>query len=557
MKRLFPLTALLTLAFAALPGCNSEDNPAGAEGDTDAGQSTDGGAGGNTLCVPDATSCRNGRLATCLPEGDGYLVEACPDAQVCFEGACQVLSCAPGARFCAPTAGGAEGVAVCAEDGSGPTGPATACAADTSCVEGVCLARTCAEGERACGEGVALTCAADGLSWDRAPCDANERCVNGACTAGGGFECPPGEVLCGAAGIYTCTEDGGWIETPCDAGSACFEGACVACVRDRDCASADLACVQGECVPAPLAAVPAELPAGQVGRPYIARLQASRGAPPYAWRVTDGALPGGLRLAEDGALSGSPAAAGDFDFEATVTDVEGEQSAADYTMTVLADGGLAITTMRIPAGQEGTDYLARFEAVGGSIPYGWFLVSGALPAGLRLDATGIISGQPTAVGDFPITVRVVDAATPPAFAQRDFTLQVAIAPLRIVADQLLDLFVTRVVTLSNLTVIGGNALPYRAELQAAGGLRPYHWAELPLPENLRGFVPQSGLPDGLTLSDAGVIEGTVTDPSQVSELAIPFTEIVLRGYFFFAEVRDSQAVPEVQQAIIVVPVVSL
>jgi hypothetical protein len=381
--------------------------------------------------------------------------------------------------------------------------------------------------------------------------------VNGDCVdGGGGFECPPGDVLCGAAGIFACTEEG-WIETPCEDGSACFEGACVDCVRDRDCGDAEQVCADGQCVPAPLLALAAELRAGQVGAPYTAQLEARFGVAPYAWRVSGGAVPGGLNLAADGNLAGTPAAAGDFTFEATVADAAGAESAAQFSLTVLADGGLAITTARLPVGEEGSDYVARFEAVGGRIPYGWFLVSGALPAGLRLDATGIIGGQPSAVGDFPITVRAVDANTPPAFTQREFTLQVAIAPLRIVADQLLDLFVTKVVTLSNVTIIGGNALPYRAELQAAGGLRPYHWADLPLPENLRGFIPQSGLPDGLTLSDAGVLEGTPTDPSQVAELAIPFTDIVLRGYFFFGEVRDAQAVPQVQQAIFVVPVVAL
>ncbi|MCA9545107.1 MAG: putative Ig domain-containing protein, partial [Myxococcales bacterium] len=424
---------------------------------------------------------------------------------------------------------------------------------ETTCLDGVCLAQLCVPGEQVCGEGVLLTCGADGLTWDRAPCAAGQVCLEGACAAppmGGGIDCAPGEVLCGANGRVVCSEDGArYVETPCPAGQACFQSACVECVRDRDCPD-DGACVDGACGAPPLVVITAALPAAQVGARYAAPLQAEHGAPPYAWAV-EGDLPAGIALDGD-TLAGVAEVAGEHPLTLVVTDADGAMAQADVTLRVVGEG-LQITTARLPDGEEGEPYEVALGALGGEGRFGWFLVDGDLPPGLQLRGDGVITGVPAGVGPFEFTVRVVDSSTPPLFAERAFTIQIEIAPLRIVADQLLELFVTRIVTLPLITVIRDIPVPYRAELQAAGGLRPYTWREVELPPGLRGFIPQSGLPDGLELGEDGVIQGAVVDPDQIIELAIPFTQIVLTGFFFFAEVSDSQDPPATQQAVFVLP----
>jgi hypothetical protein len=68
-------------------------------------------------------------------------------------------------------------------------------------------------------------------------------------------------------------------------------------------------------------------------------------------------------------------------------------------------------------------YEQKFEARGGSSPYGWQIASGMLPPGIALDFRGgEITGVPTVPDDYRFTVRVLD--TRGRTATRDFTLKV-------------------------------------------------------------------------------------------------------------------------------------
>jgi hypothetical protein len=72
---------------------------------------------------------------------------------------------------------------------------------------------------------------------------------------------------------------------------------------------------------------------------------------------------------------------------------------------------LAIATTSLPAGTQNVPYAATLAAVGGTPPYSWSLSAGALPNGLGLSAGGAISGTPTAIGTFTLTVVATDAAS--------------------------------------------------------------------------------------------------------------------------------------------------
>ena len=70
-----------------------------------------------------------------------------------------------------------------------------------------------------------------------------------------------------------------------------------------------------------------------------------------------------------------------------------------------------LTSSPLPAGTVGFVYSQQFQAVSGPLPYKWSVVSGALPAGLKLNAlTGGLTGNPTVAGTNGFRLQVADAA---------------------------------------------------------------------------------------------------------------------------------------------------
>lgn len=78
---------------------------------------------------------------------------------------------------------------------------------------------------------------------------------------------------------------------------------------------------------------------------------------------------------------------------------------SDHTLAVLAD--LIITNTSLPAGEIGAAYTAELQGTGGSQPYKW--AGSDLPPGLSIEqATGRITGVPTAAGAYASTVTITD-----------------------------------------------------------------------------------------------------------------------------------------------------
>jgi hypothetical protein len=80
---------------------------------------------------------------------------------------------------------------------------------------------------------------------------------------------------------------------------------------------------------------------------------------------------------------------------------------ASVTIAV-APAPLTITTATLAPGVAQAMYSAMLNATGGTGATTWSLASGTLPAGVTLNASGTISGVPSAQGTFSITVNAVD-----------------------------------------------------------------------------------------------------------------------------------------------------
>ena len=76
-------------------------------------------------------------------------------------------------------------------------------------------------------------------------------------------------------------------------------------------------------------------------------------------------------------------------------------------------------------GEAGTDYTPRTVVVGGNTPFSITIANGSLPQGLAFDSDGVLSGKPTASGDFSFTVQVTDSDPLSASQSQSYSLHVA------------------------------------------------------------------------------------------------------------------------------------
>ena len=242
--------------------------------------------------------------------------------------------------------------------------------------------------------------------------------------------------------------------------------------------------------------------AAGVNTPYSASFTAIGGTAPYSWSLASGTLPGGLSLSAAGVLSGTPTTAGTFSFTVQVADAATPSQVRSAAVSLTVSPALiTVTTSSVADATVGSSYAQSLAATGGTPPYSWSVIGGALPAGLALSAAGVISGTPTAPGTFSFTVRVVDSASPSNTQTATFTLTARIPPPPALA--------VTTASLPAATV----SVAYSATLAASGGSTPYTWS-----------IVSGVLPVGLSLSPAGVITGT---PSAVGSNS------------FTVQVRDS------------------
>ena len=84
---------------------------------------------------------------------------------------------------------------------------------------------------------------------------------------------------------------------------------------------------------------------------------------------------------------------------------------------------VAVGPSTIPDGTVGKPYSATLTSTNGTNP-SFSISAGALPAGITLSAGGVLSGTPTAAGNYAFTVRVT--ATGANAGQRQFTLRIGL-----------------------------------------------------------------------------------------------------------------------------------
>jgi hypothetical protein len=230
------------------------------------------------------------------------------------------------------------------------------------------------------------------------------------------------------------------------------------------------------------------LPSGTVGTLYSQTLTALGGVGTLTWSITNGSLPTCLSLnASSGLISGTPTSVGTclgtYNFTAVVTDGTSGLSASK-PLSITINLAYNITTTTVPNGGVGTPYTSTQLAVtGGTGTLTWTVNSGSLPPGLNLSSSGLLSGTPTAGGQFNFAVQVTDQSTPNKMATQGYTITIlSFAPTTIPTGTTNSVYPTVTFTASN-------------------GTTPYQWQETGL------------LPTGITFtpsSTTAVLAGTPT-----------------------------------------------
>ncbi|MFZ3005439.1 MAG: IPT/TIG domain-containing protein [Phenylobacterium sp.] len=215
-----------------------------------------------------------------------------------------------------------------------------------------------------------------------------------------------------------------------------------------------------------------------------------------------------------------PATSFTVDSATQITAVSPAAPAGPVNVTVTTPGGTSGTSVftyasppppapsltissATPDGTVGQAYVGGFTAANGQAPYSFSLTSGDLPAGLSLSPSGALTGTPTAEGQFPVTVTVMDASQ--ATAAAHVTLNIKKAQLTL-PDAPLSL--TMGIDLSLSFAPSGGISPYRFSVSGQ------------LPPGLN-FNSTTGVLSGApTIAGAYNFSVTVTDSSPGTPLTV-------------------------------------
>ena len=243
-------------------------------------------------------------------------------------------------------------------------------------------------------------------------------------------------------------------------------------------------------------------PTGYVGVEYEVEIESEEGSgcEPYDWfEVVNSALPAGLSMTRDGVISGVPTGAGLTRFwlwNHDLTFAQGGPSWCDREdrsereFSIPIDPGIAIVNPSVEPATVGQPYTETLTAkqvaslnslTGPDVVATWSLQSGALPPGLTLSTSGVLSGTPTAEGEYEFDVRAYkggpeDTETFTLAARQSVSVK---SPL-------------------GQRTSGEVGIRFGKTFTATGGSGKYTWA-----------LVSGALPTGLTLDTAkGTVSGT-------------------------------------------------
>jgi large repetitive protein len=240
---------------------------------------------------------------------------------------------------------------------------------------------------------------------------------------------------------------------------------------------------------------------------YSATLSAANGSGSLSWSIkpisSTALFVDGLSIdSSTGVLSGTANFGGTAGFIANVSDSASPAHTASKTFTITAAEPLQVPAPQATSVGQYIDISPISPALeGGVFPF-HFSLGGSLPPGLRFDpATGQISGSPTALGIYAVSVIIQDSFSPAEVVSEQLTITVVPPPLSVANSLPSRMLQNR---------------PFNGRVIATGGIPPYQLSLVSgsLPPGLSPVDPNSGQTNG-TPTALGVFSFTVhvTDSS--------------------------------------------
>jgi len=191
------------------------------------------------------------------------------------------------------------------------------------------------------------------------------------------------------------------------------------------------------------------------------------------WSV-EGDLPNGVTLRPStGLISGVPTESGNFAITVKVVYPCGE-AIQSINIFVCAEPTVIVSNIEFLANVP----MSKQLEFSGSRPGRWNIVSGSFPNGVTMSTNGIVSGTPTEIGNFAVTVRV---ANPCGEDTKEITMFSCAKPV--------------ITSGNNIDFVAGEPFAFQLEATGTEGT----WA-----------IISGALPEGLTLSANGEISGMTT-----------------------------------------------
>lgn len=141
------------------------------------------------------------------------------------------------------------------------------------------------------------------------------------------------------------------------------------------------------------------LPDAKFGTSYAARLGTGGSGLSYALKAGD-SLPQGMKLTENGMLTGVPAETGVKTFTVVASGSGYKAGERTFTLNI----GIAYADFELADATEGTEYSAFVNYAQGATDARYSLTAGELPRGLTLSQDGKLSGTPEESGNFDFVV---------------------------------------------------------------------------------------------------------------------------------------------------------